>query len=171
MRFKFKQGYLNLFLTNTLENGINPFILSLSMGEIVQTVAFSLHRGNKENWIKKMTPKKVYAPWGSSCPRFIHCCCIVVIQGLGNRLLIFFYILCPFRTWAVIALHNFLLFIAITNIYPLTIHPCSCSTIHFCKLIRYITPLAFSMLSECQIFQAFFPHCVIQKFQRSTYNG
>lgn len=87
---------------------------------------------------------------------------------------IILYLPCSFRLWTIIALHEFVSFIALSNIWLLTIPPHSCSLIHLHKLIRYVTyccPLPF-LPSICPVSVRFSKPLSLlsQKFQLCKQN-
>lgn len=69
-------------------------------------------------------------------------------------ILTIFKVPCLSRMWAILALHNILFFLALSNIFLFTIPSSPCSAIRLHKLVSQITPgfpLSFNMSCEGQI--------------------
>lgn len=81
---------------------------------------------------------------------------------------IFFYMPNPFRTWAIITLYHFLIFVTLGHFQILPFHFSPCSSMHPPKFVKQVTRCFLQILSyECYILLVIFPHYVYQKFQQS----
>lgn len=70
--------------------------------------------------------------------------------------------------WAIMALREFIFLVALSNVWSLTISPCSCPAIDLHHLVRYVTnslPLSPIISCECQVRQALFPYYAFKYFR------
>lgn len=81
---------------------------------------------------------------------------------LFRKTLFFFNLPFPFRTFVLMALHNYLYFVAIIMTFLFLISPKDCSVRHLYKLAAFSLPPDFSISCKGQ---ALFPQHVYEKYQ------
>lgn len=105
----------------------------------------------------------------------------VPVRSVQNRMhatfrstnFFFFYMLCHFRSWAIIALHNILMILALSKFCICAAPPNLCYTNRLHKLVVQITfcfPLSLCLYG-CHIFKYIFPHYVPYKYQLALPNS